>query len=111
MEKTAEIAGQTVVIKPSHQVDHTNIQDSLNRLGYSNAQTVPATEKPAPLEEALQFGEDAAHFLGASAQEAVGGVTSHSRETASRNPLGILKEKVARLVKPRSVQPIARKAV
>ncbi len=71
---------------------HKKIKPELNSLGHQE-ETTPASE--------TGLGEDLKQWTGATLQDAAGGVTTHARETSSRNPLRILKERGAQLFRGR----------
>ncbi len=69
---------------------HRNIKPELNRLGHRETEIIP--------ESVRQFGVDFGKYTGDTVGELVGGVSTPSRETHSRNPLKIAVQRARQLL-------------
>lgn len=73
------------------------INQNLQQMGHQPVASPVTAETPIPLTSDLkQIGVDAGHIIGSSFEEMTQG-TTHIRETKSRNPLNLIKEKAAKL--------------
>lgn len=78
---------------------HQTVNQNLQQMGHTPSATPVTAETPIPLTSDLQqIGVDAGHIIGSSFEEMTQG-TTHIRETKSRNPLGLIKEKAAKLAR------------
>lgn len=73
------------------------VNQNLQQMGHQPVAPPVTADTPFPLTHDLQqIGVDAGHIIGSSFEEMTQG-TTHIRETKSRNPLNLIKEKAAKL--------------
>ncbi|HBQ51061.1 hypothetical protein A3B42_03590 [Candidatus Daviesbacteria bacterium RIFCSPLOWO2_01_FULL_38_10] len=86
---------------PQQQDDklHQTVNQNLQQMGHAPSAAPVTVDTPIPLTSDLQqIGVDAGHIIGSSFEEMTQG-TTHIRETKSRNPLSLIKEKAQKLAR------------